>query len=92
MFRYGFGSTEKAALQEIGPRFTLKLRSVRMGLLVVKKFREPSMKLGFDESDDMTTDGIQPEGEGGVEYGESESKSRNKTRPPRLVNTSGNRK
>lgn len=27
-----FKSTEKTALQEIGPRFTLKLRSVRNGL------------------------------------------------------------
>ena len=84
MFRYGFRSTEKPALQEIGPRFTLKLRSLRTGLLVVKKFREPSIRLGFNEFDDMTTGGVQPEGGGGVEDGESESKSRNKTKPPRI--------
>ena len=42
------------------------------------------MKLGFNESDDMTTDGGQPGGEEDVEDGESESKSRNKTKPPRV--------
>jgi ribosome production factor 1 len=30
--RYAFRSTEKAALQEIGPRFTLKLRWLKKGL------------------------------------------------------------
>lgn len=30
--RYAFRSTEKAALQEIGPRFTLKLRWVKKGI------------------------------------------------------------
>ena len=32
LFRYMFASTEKARLQEIGPRFTLKLRWLRKGL------------------------------------------------------------
>ena len=84
MFRYGPRSTEKVALQEIGLRFTLKLRSLRMRLPTVKEFGEPPTKLRFDEVDDMTTDGGQPEGEGGVEDGEPESKSRNKTKPPRI--------
>ena len=34
--RYAFKSTEKTALQEIGPRFTLKLRWLKKGLPSVK--------------------------------------------------------
>lgn len=34
--RYAFKSTEKTALQEIGPRFTLKLRWMKRGLPSVK--------------------------------------------------------
>ena len=33
---YAFRSTEKVALQEIGPRFTLKLRSLRKGIPAVR--------------------------------------------------------
>ena len=61
--RYAFRSTEKAALQEIGPRFTLKLKSLRTGLPAVKEFGEPSTRLEFDEFDDMAVDGGQPEDE-----------------------------
>ncbi|PCH44307.1 Brix-domain-containing protein [Wolfiporia cocos MD-104 SS10] len=46
--RYAFRSTEKVALQEIGPRFTLKLRSLRKGLPAVKNLGEPSKPLEFD--------------------------------------------
>ena len=63
MFRYAFRSTEKAALQEIGPRFTLKLKSLRTGLPAVKEFGEPSTRLEFDEFDDMEVDGGQAEDE-----------------------------
>ena len=38
--RYAFRSEEKVALQEIGPRFTLKLRSLRKGLPAVQNFGE----------------------------------------------------
>ena len=56
MSRYAFRSTEKAALQEIGPRFTLKLRSLRTGLPAVKEFGGPSTQLEFDEFDDTAVD------------------------------------
>ncbi|GBE86418.1 Brix domain-containing protein [Sparassis crispa] len=46
--RYAFRSTEKVALQEIGPRFTLKLRSLRKGLPAVKNLGEPCKPLEFD--------------------------------------------
>ncbi|KAH7890761.1 anticodon-binding protein [Phlebopus sp. FC_14] len=36
--RYAFRSTEKVALQEIGPRFTLKLRWLKKGIPVVQSF------------------------------------------------------
>jgi len=63
VIRYAFRSTEKAALQEIGPRFTLKLKSLRIGLPAVKEIGEHSTKLEFDEFDDMAVDGGQAEGE-----------------------------
>ncbi|KAJ6515485.1 anticodon-binding protein [Mycena sanguinolenta] len=46
--RYAFRSTEKAALQEIGPRFTLKLRSLRKGIPAVQRFGDPPKPLEFD--------------------------------------------
>jgi ribosome production factor 1 len=36
--RYAFRSPEKVALQEIGPRFTLKLRWVKQGIPAVQNF------------------------------------------------------
>lgn len=46
--RYAFRSTEKVALQEIGPRFTLKLRSLRKGLPAVKNLGAIPTDLEFD--------------------------------------------
>ncbi|KNZ74590.1 Ribosome production factor 1 [Termitomyces sp. J132] len=46
--RYAFRSTEKVALQEIGPRFTLKLRSLRKGLPAVLNYGEAPKPLEFD--------------------------------------------
>lgn len=50
--RYAFRSTEKVALQEIGPRFTLKLRSLKKGLPAVKNFGQQSKALEFDAGED----------------------------------------
>ncbi|TDL26754.1 Brix-domain-containing protein [Rickenella mellea] len=47
--RYAFRSVEKAALQEIGPRFTLKLRWLKKGLPAVQKFGNPAKPLEFSE-------------------------------------------
>jgi len=85
-------------LQEIGPRFTLKLRSLRIGLPAVKEFGEPSTKLEFDEFEDAAAGGGHSEGKspdrpsaeavdkGGkeedMEDEESESKPRKKTKLP----------
>ncbi|OSX63959.1 hypothetical protein POSPLADRAFT_1054591 [Postia placenta MAD-698-R-SB12] len=54
--RYAFRSTEKVALQEIGPRFTLKLRSLKKGLPAVKNLGEPSKTLEFDTFEEGTED------------------------------------
>ncbi|KAL0577532.1 Ribosome production factor 1 [Marasmius crinis-equi] len=47
--RYAFRSTEKVALQEIGPRFTLKLRSMRKGIPAVHDLGEAPKPLEFDD-------------------------------------------
>lgn len=52
LHRYAFRSTEKVQLQEIGPRFTLKLRSLRKGLPAVKNLGEVSKDLEFDTFED----------------------------------------
>ena len=49
---YAFRSTEKVALQEIGPRFTLKLRSLKKGLPAVTTFADPKKPLEFDNFDE----------------------------------------
>ncbi|KAG7093963.1 hypothetical protein E1B28_007594 [Marasmius oreades] len=49
--RYAFRSTEKVALQEIGPRFTLKLRSVRKGIPAVQNFGNAPKPLEFDSGE-----------------------------------------
>lgn len=52
VYRYAFRSTEKVALQEIGPRFTLKLRSLKKGLPAVTTFADPKKPLEFDNFDE----------------------------------------
>lgn len=62
--RYAFRSTEKVALQEIGPRFTLKLRWMKKGIPAVQNFGAPAKGLEFD------TD-VPPEGAATEEKGDS---------------------
>ncbi|KAF8141621.1 Brix-domain-containing protein [Boletus edulis] len=54
--RYAFRSPEKVALQEIGPRFTLKLRWVKKGLPAVQNFgaAPPPLEIsvGIEESEE----------------------------------------
>jgi len=51
--RYAFRSTEKAALQEIGPRFTLKLRWLKKGLPGTQNYGEVPKPLEFDDFSDI---------------------------------------
>ncbi|CAE6482504.1 unnamed protein product [Rhizoctonia solani] len=53
--RYAFRSAEKAALQEIGPRFTLKLRSLKKGLPVIETLSNPPPALEFASEEEGTT-------------------------------------
>ncbi|KAH7107834.1 Brix-domain-containing protein [Auriculariales sp. MPI-PUGE-AT-0066] len=50
--RYAFRSTEKVALQEIGPRFTLKLKWLKKGLPVAKMAEKPSPDETHAQGDD----------------------------------------
>lgn len=52
MISYAFRSTEKAALQEIGPRFTLKLRWMKKGLPAVLALGSPAGALEFASAED----------------------------------------
>ncbi|KAI4523748.1 Brix-domain-containing protein, partial [Schizophyllum commune Loenen D] len=51
--RYAFRSTEKVALQEIGPRFTLKLRWLKKGIPAVQQFGAPPKPLEFDAAEPL---------------------------------------
>jgi len=76
-FRYAFRSTEKVALQEIGPRFTLKLRSLKKGLPAVYNYGEdpqalalaPEPQLGVDATvdDEQRPSGVNEESTGQLE-------------------------
>ena len=59
--RYAFRSVEKVQLQEIGPRFTLKLRSLKKGLPAVKNLGELSKPLEFDTFDNEAEQSAKPE-------------------------------
>ncbi|KAG8744985.1 hypothetical protein FRC10_009093 [Ceratobasidium sp. 414] len=62
-------STEKAALQEIGPRFTLKLRSLKKGIPVVGVGSKPPPALEFANDD--------PQPSGSAEDTDNFSETRN---------------
>ncbi|PPQ62865.1 hypothetical protein CVT24_006263 [Panaeolus cyanescens] len=53
--RYAFRSTEKVALQEIGPRFTLKLRWLKKGIPAVQRIGEGPEELMFEEPSQSPT-------------------------------------
>jgi ribosome production factor 1 len=50
--RYAFRSTEKVALQEIGPRFTLKLKWLKRGLPKPKMVEKPTTAENGDAAED----------------------------------------
>ncbi|KAI0321053.1 anticodon-binding protein, partial [Amylostereum chailletii] len=50
--RYAFRSDEKVSLQKIGPRFTLKLRSLKKGIPAVRNPGEAPKPLEFDDFGD----------------------------------------
>jgi len=50
--RYMFKSAEKTALQEIGPRFTLKLRYIKKGIPAVRQLGAAPPPLMFDDGEE----------------------------------------
>ena len=87
-FRYAFRSTEKVALQEIGPRFTLKLRSLRKGLPAVKNLGEVAKDLEFDAFEEPEVQNKDagkeaPNAEESMEGIEEQPSDTKKTLPPK---------
>ena len=86
-FRYAFRSTEKVALQEIGPRFTLKLRSLRKGLPAVKNLGEVAKDLEFDAFEEPEVQnkdaGKVSNAEESMEGAEEQPSDTKKTLPPK---------
>ena len=68
---YAFRSTEKVALQEIGPRFTLKLRSLKKGLPAVNYLGDVAKPLEFDDFSGLEEKTERPDEDQG-EAGDSE--------------------
>ncbi|KAF4610878.1 hypothetical protein D9613_006961 [Agrocybe pediades] len=79
--RYAFRSTEKVALQEIGPRFTLKLRWMKKGIPAVHRFGEEPQALEFDIPEATAEEGEEGKATSPDEQKEAELKK--KTVPPK---------
>jgi ribosome production factor 1 len=75
--RYAFRSEEKVALQEIGPRFTLKLRSLRKGLPAVQNFGEApkTTEIQVDGDEEVKDEAQARKGVDEVEGGEGTDKA-----------------
>ena len=84
---YAFRSTERVALQEIGPRFTLKLRSLKKGLPAVNYLGDVAKPLEFDDFDESEEKTERPvddtQGESDAEEGPAEAAKPSKKIPPK---------
>ena len=83
---YAFRSTEKVALQEIGPRFTLKLRSLKKGLPAVNYLGDVAKPLEFDdfnELEEKTERPVDDQGEAGDSEVPAEAVKPSKSVPPK---------
>lgn len=88
--RYAFRSTEKVALQEIGPRFTMKLRWLKRGIPAVRSHGEapPKLEIAQEGSEEETTDPLaslkdpENEADSSEEQGKEEAKE---TLPKKVV-------
>jgi len=81
--RYAFRSTEKVALQEIGPRFTLKLRWLKKGIPAVHDFGEEPQPLILDVPPVPTGERDQEPSESPEELLMEQEEPRTKTVPPK---------
>ncbi|PAV19708.1 Brix-domain-containing [Pyrrhoderma noxium] len=87
--RYAFRSAEKAALQEIGPRFTLKLKWMKKGIPAVHSLGNPALPLevAHTSEDDIFEQDESPaevleDGEGGEDVEKKDSTERHLSPPP----------
>ncbi|RPD64360.1 Brix-domain-containing protein [Lentinus tigrinus ALCF2SS1-6] len=80
--RYAFRSPEKVALQEIGPRFTLKLRYMKKGLPAVKNLGAPSKPLQFDDGEPQDADMADAQEQEQEAAGSSQDYARKEVVPP----------
>ncbi|KAJ3536083.1 hypothetical protein NMY22_g6193 [Coprinellus aureogranulatus] len=80
--RYAFRSEEKVALQEIGPRFTLKLRWLKKNIPAVYNYGESAAPLTIekDEEDDAFEESENKE----ESEGSKQPKERPRTVPPKV--------
>ncbi|KDQ61665.1 hypothetical protein JAAARDRAFT_172026 [Jaapia argillacea MUCL 33604] len=88
--RYAFRSTEKVSLQEIGPRFTLNLRSLRKGIPAVQNLGKAPKPLEFDNGEELMEEPSVPPGMGhegsdedGEEGGADEAGRKKLVEPPK---------
>ena len=82
---YAFRSTEKVALQEIGPRFTLKLRSLKKGLPAVNYLGDVAKPLEFDDFSELekTETPVEDRGESGGSEVPAEAVKPSRKVPPK---------
>jgi len=84
---YAFRSTERVALQEIGPRFTLKLRSLKKGLPAVNYLGDVAKPLEFDDFSESEEKTERPaddaQGVSDAEEGPAEAAKPSKKMPPK---------
>ncbi|RXW17780.1 hypothetical protein EST38_g8082 [Candolleomyces aberdarensis] len=78
---YAFRSPEKVALQEIGPRFTLKLRSLKKNIPAVYNLGESPAPLTIEKDNDEDD----PVGELEGQVGEQEQEEQNGKQPSKTV-------
>ncbi|KAH7914845.1 Brix-domain-containing protein [Hygrophoropsis aurantiaca] len=83
--RYAFRSTEKVALQEIGPRFTLKLRWVKKGLPAVQDFGAAPPTLQIDTTTQEVDNPNQVDDDEPFEPKESEEKNHQPQNSPSIA-------
>ncbi|KAJ7498542.1 anticodon-binding protein [Mycena latifolia] len=84
--RYAFRSPEKVALQEIGPRFTLKLRSLRKGIPAVQRFGDDPKPLVFEVDSKEEEEGTLEDASNAAEpEAEPAAKAPADTEPPKPV-------
>ena len=83
-YRYAFRSEEKVALQEIGPRFTLKLRWLKKNIPAVYNYGESAAPLIIEKDEEEDDPVEESENEEEEEEGKQPKERPKKTVPPKV--------